>query len=69
MIAVLIACPHFYIFFFSMNLASAREKRVSESERGAMAKHSLAQRSISPRSFSSQTRTRSTISKEEMEGL
>ena len=41
MIAVLIACPHFFIFF-SMNLASAQEKRVRESERGAMAKHSPA---------------------------
>ena len=41
MIAVLIACPQFF-FFFSMNLASVREKRARESERGAMAKHPLA---------------------------
>ena len=27
--------------FFPMNLASVREKRARESERGAMAKHSL----------------------------
>ena len=53
-----------------MNLASVREKRVRESEGGAMAKHPLTLAvNKPPRFFFFQTRTRTTISKEEMEGL
>ena len=72
MIVVLIACSQTIFLFFPRNLASERAcersvrvKAIAEQWQNIPLRYW----SISPRGFSFQTHTRSTISKEEMEGL
>ena len=71
MIVVLIACSQTNFSFFSQEFSeracerSVRVKAIAEQWQNIPLRYW----SISPRGFSFQTHTRSTISKEEMEGL